>query len=125
MNINQKKIKQDKGSIKNKKSFLYNAKDPKKSYDIYNDLNKEDTIHIKYKTLEDVKNTINNLEKLYKLKKYTHKRIFQVGMIMKVRLEIIKEKKPKEYNLSKKYYNFLKQRTKIDENNRYKTIFDF
>ena len=109
---------------KNKKSFLYNPKDPKKSYDIYNDLNKEDTIHIKYKTIQDVKNTINNLEKLYKSKKYTHKRIFQVGMIMKVRLEILKEKKPKEYNLSNKYYNFLKQRTKLDENDRYKTIFN-
>jgi hypothetical protein len=122
MNNNQKKLKQDQDS-KNKKSFLYNPKDPKKSYDIYNDLNKEDTIHIKYKTIQDVKNTINNLEKLYKSKKYTHKRIFQVGMIMKVRLEILKDKKPEEYNLSNKYYNFLKQRTKLDEINRYKTIF--
>ena len=32
-------------------------------------------------TVEDVKNTINKLEKLYKNKKYTHKRIWQVGMI--------------------------------------------
>ena len=87
-------------------------------------MNKKDTIHIKYKTIEDVKNTINNLEKLYKSKKYTHKRIFQVGMIMKVRLKILKEKKPEEYNLSNKYYNFLKQRTKLDEINRYKTIFN-
>ena len=40
MNNNQKKLKQDQNS-KNKKSFLYNTKDPKKSYDIYNDLNKK------------------------------------------------------------------------------------
>ena len=31
--------------------------------------------------------TIKKLERLYKTKKYPHKRIWQVGMIMKVRLE--------------------------------------
>ena len=58
---------------------------------------------IKYKTLDDVKNTIKKLERLYKNDKYSHKRIWQVAMIMKVRLEVLKKKKPKQYKLSKKY----------------------
>ena len=44
-------------------------------------------------------------------------------MIMKVRLEVLKEKKPQEYNLAKKYFNFLRQRTKLNEDQRYKSIF--
>ena len=67
---------------RSKKQFLFNPKNPKKSFDVYIDKNPKDTIHIKYTTLEDVKNTINKLEKLYKNKKYTHKRIWQVGMIL-------------------------------------------
>ena len=97
-----------------KKQFLYNPNNPKKSFDVYIDKNPKDTIPIKYTTLEDVKNTIKKLERLYKQNKYPHKRIWQVGMIMKVRLEVLKKKKPKQYNLSKKYYNFLKKRTKIN-----------
>jgi hypothetical protein len=42
-----------------KKQFLYNPDDPKKSFDVYIDKNPEDTIKIKYTTLNDVKNTIN------------------------------------------------------------------
>ncbi len=76
--------------MKTKKRFLYHNNNPKKSFDVYIDKNPKDTIHIKYKTIEDVKNTINKLEKLYKAKRYTHKRIWQVGMIMKVRLEVLK-----------------------------------
>jgi len=109
---------------KNKtKRFLYNPNNPKKSFDVYIDKNPKDTIHIKYTTLDDVKNTIRNLEKLYKEKKYTHKRIWQVGMIMKVRLEVLKNKKPSEYKLSEKYFNFLGKRTKLGNNDRYKFNF--
>jgi lipoprotein-anchoring transpeptidase ErfK/SrfK len=108
---------------KTKKRFLYNPNNPKKSFDVYIDKNPNDTIHIKYKTTNDVKNTINKLEKLYKSKKYPHKRIWQVGMIMKVRLEVLKHKKPNEYKLSKKYFEFLGKRTKLPENKRYQTIF--
>jgi hypothetical protein len=75
--------------------------------------------------LEDVKNTINKLEKLYKTKKYTHKRIWQVGMIMKVRLDVLKDKKPEQYALSKKYFEFLGKRTKLDNNQRYNSAFKF
>jgi hypothetical protein len=103
--------------------FLYNPNDPKKSFDVYINKNPKDTIPIKYKTLKNVKQTINNLEKLYKTKKYPHKRIWQVGMIMKVRLEVLKKKKPEEYKLSKRYFNFLGNRTDLNNNSRYKSKF--
>ena len=34
-------------------------------------------------------------------------------MIMKVRLEVLKDKKPQEYKLSEKYFKFLGERTKL------------
>ena len=108
--------------MKTKKQFLFNPNDPKRSFDVYIDKDPSDTIPIKYTTVSDVKKTIKKLEKLFKNKKYTHKRIWQVGMILKVRLEAMlkhkrtkykKNKKVKErFNLSKKYFNFLKLRTK-------------
>ena len=110
---------------KTKKRFLYNPNNPKKSFDVYIDKNPNDTINIKYTSVEDVKNTINKLEKLYKSKKYSHKRIWQVGMIMKVRLEVLKDKKPEQYKLSKKYFEFLGKRTKLPENERYKLKFNY
>ena len=96
-----------------KKQFLYNPNNPKQSFDVYIDKDPTDTIPIKYTDINDVKNTIRKLEKLYKQGKYTHKRIWQVGMIMYVRLKVLKNKKPNEYKLSKKYFDFLKKRTKI------------
>lgn len=106
-----------------KKHFLYNPNDPKRSFDVYIDKNPNDTIHIKYTTLDDVKNTILKLEKLYKNKKYTHKRIWQVGMIMKVRLKVLKDKKPQQYELAKKYFEFLGERTKLNDVDRYRLTF--
>ena len=117
-----------------KKQFLYNPKNPKKSFDVYINKNPNDTIPIKYTTESDVKNTIIKLEKLYKKKKYSHKRIWQVGMIMKVRLEALKKNKKlypnakhvnKRYNLSKKYFLFLGKRTKKNEKERYRMKFSF
>ncbi len=108
---------------KTKKHFLFNPENPKKSFDVYIDKNPTDTIDIKYTTIEDVKNTIDKLEKLYKNKKYTHKRIWQVGMIMYVRLKVLMNKKPKEYALANKYFNFLGQRTKLEQKARYKLSF--
>ena len=113
-----------KSKNKTKKNFLFNPENPKKSFDVYIDKNPKDTIHIKYTTLEDVKNTINKLEKLYKTKKYTHKRIWQVGMIMNVRLKVLKNKKPDQYALANKYFNFLRKRTKLEEIERYKLSFE-
>ena len=111
-------MRKTKKNKKNKKQFLYNPDNPKKSFDVYIDKNPKDTIHIKYTTVDDIKNTIKKLEKLYKTKKYPHKRIWQVGMIMKVRLEALKKhnKKAKKitqrYNLANRYFNFLGTRTK-------------
>jgi len=118
---NSKRIK----TRQTKKRFLYNPNNPKKSFDVYIDKNPKDTIHMKYTTTQDVKNTIDKLEKLYKAKKYTHKRIWQVGMIMKVRLEVLKLKKPEQYNLSKKYFDFLGERTKLNNKDRYNSVFNY
>ena len=119
-----------------KKQFLYNPNDPKKSFDVYIDKNPADTIPIKYTTVNDVKDTVNNLEKLYKTNKYPHKRIWQVGMILKVRLEAMLKNKKKLYpnaknvkqrfNIAKKYFLFLGKRSKIkDEKDRKKLSFHF
>jgi len=110
---------------KTKKQFLFNPTNPEKSFDVYIDKNPKDTIHIKYTTIEDVENTIDKLEKLYKSKKYTHKRIWQVGMIMKVRLKVLQLKKPIQYALANKYFKFLGNRTKLNETDRYNSSFDY
>jgi len=110
---------------KTKKQFLYNPRNPKKSFDVYIDKNPKDTIHIKYTTIEDVENTIDKLEKLYKSKKYSHKRIWQVGMIMKVRLKVLQLKKPRQYALANKYFKFLGKRTKLSEKDRYNISFEY
>lgn len=118
------------------KQFLFNPKDPKKSFDVYVDKNPKDTINIKYSTIDDVKATITKLEKLYKSKKYKHQRISQVAMIMQVRLRVIFDGRKTEYKgakmiserykLAKRYYDFLKQRTKLKTDaERFKTVFKF
>jgi len=107
-----KRSKRRSKSKRSKRSYYFNSKNSKKSFDVYIDKNPKDTISIKYNTLQDVKNTIKKLEKLFKSKKYTHKRIWQVGMIMYVRLRVLKKQKPKQYKLSKKYFQFLSKRTK-------------
>ena len=107
-----------------KKHFLFNPENPKKSFDVYIDKNPRDTIHIKYTTVEDVQHTIDTLEKLYKNKKYTHKRIWQVGMIMYVRLKVLRNKKPKQYSLANKYFTFLGKRTNLEEKSRYNLSFN-
>jgi len=109
---------------KKKQTFLYNPNNPKTSFDVYINKNPSDTISIKYKTVEDVKNTIRKLERLYRHKKYPHKRIWQVGMIMKVRLEAMNKYKKTKYKnaknvfsryiTAKKYFIFLGKRSKIN-----------
>jgi len=91
----------------------------KKSFDVYINANPKDTIPIKYTSVDDVKNTIIKLEKLYKAKKYPHKRIWQVAMIMKVRLKVLKTTKPGQYRLASKYLKFLSNRSKYNETERY------
>jgi methionine-S-sulfoxide reductase len=109
-----------KRSKKTKKQFLYNPDDPKKSFDVYIDKNPNDTIPIKYTTLNDVKNTIKKLESLYKNDKYTHKRIWQVGMILYVRLKVLKDKKPNEFKLAERYFKHLGKRSKIKDKDKKK-----
>jgi hypothetical protein len=124
--LKTRRIRKTSRKITQKRQFLYNPNNPKKSFDVYIDKNPKDTIHIKYTTIQDVKNTIDKLEKLYKSKKYPHKRIWQVGMIMKVRLEVLKNKKPEQYQLSKKYFDFLGKRTQQkNEATRMKMHFNF
>ena len=118
-----KKTKKTNKTNKTQKQFLFNPKNPKKSFDVYIDKNLKDTINIKYTTLEDVRNTIDKLEKLYKNKKYPHKRIWQVGMIMNVRLKVLRDIKPKQYALANKYFIFLGKRTKLADKDRYKLSF--
>ena len=108
---------------KTKKQFLFNPRNPSKSFDVYIDKNPKDTIHIKYTTTEDVKNTIEKLEKLYKNKKYSHKRIWQVGMIMYVRLKVLRKQKPTQFALANRYFQFLGKRTKLNEKDRYHISF--
>jgi uncharacterized protein (DUF2237 family) len=109
---------------KTRKQFFFNPHNPKSSFDVYIDKNPYNTIPIHYKTIDDVKHTIQKLETLYKAKKYTHKRIWQVGMIMKVRLEVLKQKKPAEYQLAKRYFEFLGARTKLNNEDRYRSVFN-
>tara|TARA_Y100000816_G_C26019846_1_gene533517 strand:- start:310 stop:669 length:360 start_codon:yes stop_codon:yes gene_type:complete len=117
-----------------KQMYLYNPENPKKSFNVYINKNPKNTISIKYTTVKDVKDTIKKLENLFKTNKYPHKRIFQVAMILKIRLEaMLKHKKtryPKakfvreRFNIAKRYYDFLKTRTFIKEHkDRKKLIF--
>ena len=115
--------------------LLYNPDNPKKSFDVYINKNPEDTINIKYTTVDDVKNTITKLEKLYKSDKYSHKRIWQVGMILKVRLEALKKNKKelypnakdveKRFDLANQYFQFLGKRTKLKKKDRKLLVFKY
>ena len=90
-----KKSKKSKKLKKSKQQYFFNPNNQKLSFDVYINKNPSDTIPIKYTTLEDVNNTIKKLERLFKKQEYTHKkRIWQVAMIMKVRLDVIKKNSP-------------------------------
>ena len=94
-----------------------------KNYDLYSDANPADTISIKYKSINDVQDTIKKLERLYKTNKYPHRRISQVSNVMTQRLRVI-DSNDNRYKLSKRYFEFLKERTKIkNENDRKKLSF--
>ena len=81
------------------------------NYDLYSDANPKDTIRIKYDTEDNLLKTIKKLEKLYKSDKYPHNRISQVANVMTQRLRVINPK-DNRFKISKKYFEFLKQRTK-------------
>ena len=46
-------------------------------------------------------------------------------MIMKVRLEVLKDMKPKQYRLAERYFKFLGKRTQMNEKERFTTIFTY
>lgn len=95
------------------------------NYDLYSDANPKDTVRIKYTTEKDVKETIKKLEKIYKKGEKPHKRISQITNVMTQRLRVINPK-DKRYDISSKYFEFLKQRTKEkDENKRKKMSFNY
>ena len=95
---------------KKRKTFFEN-------YDLYSDANPKDTIRIKYATLNDVKDTIAKLEKFYFEDKYPHARISQVTNVMTQRLRVINPTDPRT-NLSRRYFEFLKRRTRTRANKR-------
>jgi len=95
-----------------KREFFFNPNNKDKSFDVYIDKNPKDTIPVKYSNLQELKSNIRKLEKLYREKKYTHKRIGQVAMVLRVRLRVLKNKKREEYLLAERYCDFLKERTK-------------
>lgn len=117
-----RKVKKQKRN-KTAKTFLYNPNNPATSFDVYIDKNPADTIPIKYTTVDDVKETITTLEQLYKSHEYPHKRIWQVGMILYVRLRVLKKIKKAQYELANKYFKFLKHRTSLPSDERYKLQF--
>jgi hypothetical protein len=92
-------------------------------FDVYIDQNPADTIPITYTTVADVDRTIRKLERMYKTKQYPHKRIWQVGMILYVRLRALKKIKPEQYSLALRYFRFLQYRTTLPDDQRYAITF--
>ena len=96
------------------------------NYDLYSDANPADSVRIKYSNKNEVQDTINMLEKLYKSGKRPHNRIVQIANVMTQRLRVIKDKNPKinkgRFELSKKYFEFLKDRTKFKKDKERKNL---
>ena len=96
-----------------------------KKYDLYSDANPKDTVQIKYTTMKDVRSTISKLERIYKKGEKPHRRIVQIVNVMTQRLRVINEKSGKgknRYDLSKRYYDFLKNRTKTKGEEKRKAL---
>ena len=99
----------------------------KSGYDLYSDKSPDDTIRVKYDTLDNLKITIRKLERLYKRGIYPHVRIIQVSNILVQRLKVIVKnfnKGKDRLKLAEKYFNFLKERSKKKtETERKKMVF--
>jgi hypothetical protein len=91
----------------------------KSGYDLYSDKNPKNTVPMKYKTIQDIKDTIKNTEKLYKEGKISHQRNFQIYNVMVQRLRVIKERYgdneklniDNRFELAKKHLEKIKKRT--------------
>ena len=106
----------DKTKTKTKENTFF------KNYDLYSDARPDDTVRIKYATINDVKNTIKKLERLYKSGERPHNRISQIANVMTQRLRVINPNDAR-YKLSNRYFSFLKKRTKTPKEDRKKLIF--
>tara|TARA_Y100000004_G_C8778036_1_gene353690 strand:+ start:223 stop:546 length:324 start_codon:yes stop_codon:yes gene_type:complete len=89
---------------------------------LYTDEDSTDTVSIKFSSVSDVKSTINKLERLYKKGERPHKRISQIAQVLEQRLRFIKGA-GERHVIAKKYTDFLKERTKKNENERKKMKF--
>jgi len=108
----------------NNRTIKYGAKTGTKkkphfgNYDIYSNPKPKDTVRIKYATIKDIKFTINKLESLYARKLRPHARISKIANVLEQRMRVLKEKNPgnneisKRHLLTKRYFEFLKLRTK-------------
>ena len=95
-------------------------------YDLYSDANPKDTIRVKYDTMENLNKTIFKIESLYKKNKITHSRAVQIVNVITQRLRVIFDNTGKakdRFDRSKKYFEFLKKRTKLSEEKRKKFMF--
>ena len=105
-------------------SFLYSRRGPRNpDYNVYTDRDPNNTIPIRFTTLGDVRDTIRRLESMYKRGTYEHRRIVQVALILKVRLGVLRAKKPREYMLAAEYLDFLHGRTRAPEAARRGMVF--
>lgn len=77
----------------------------RKNNDLFTDANPNDTISIKYSSIQDVKQTIRKLKSYLKNKKYSKKRIKLVALVMMGRLKYLQKIKPQQYKMA---YNFWK-----------------
>ena len=91
---------------------------------LYTDENPKDTVNIKFTTVDDVKNTIRKLERLFKSGERPHLRISQIAQVLEQRLRFIKGAGDR-HKISVKYKNFLKERTKKKGDERKKLTFNF
>lgn len=72
--------------------------------DLYTDDNPKNTIPIRFKTVDDVKRTIQTLKRLRRTRRYSQKRIKMVALVLYGRLKVVKDTKPIQYRLAKNYY---------------------
>ena len=80
---------------------------PEQHSNLYTNENPSTTIPIRFRTIADVKNTIQRLERLRKSKKYTRARISQVAHVLEQRTRFMKGKE-KHNEIAKEYTKYLK-----------------
>ena len=88
---------------------------------LYTDENPKDTVQIVFKNLQDTRDTIKKLERLYKSGARQHIRISQIANVLEQRLRFMKGKN-KEHALAKRYTEFLKERTKLKSDTERKKL---